>query len=63
MEFTGIKLKLMEIPAKLAALQGKNVFLIAATLRPETMYGQTNCWIAPEISYIAFQASITRSCG
>ncbi|MFW6383310.1 MAG: leucine--tRNA ligase, partial [Nanoarchaeota archaeon] len=27
-------------------------FLIAATLRPETMYGQTNLWINPEIEYV-----------
>lgn len=25
------------------------MFLIAATLRPETMYGQTNCWVQPEL--------------
>lgn len=23
------------------------VYLLAATLRPETMYGQTNCWMLP----------------
>jgi leucyl-tRNA synthetase len=34
-------------------LQGKKVFLVAATLRPETMYGQTNCWVQPELTYIA----------
>lgn len=28
---------------------------VAATLRPETMYGQTNCWIHPDITYIAFE--------
>jgi len=32
-----------------SALAGKDVYLIAATLRPETMYGQTNCWIHPDI--------------
>ena len=31
------------------------VFLMAATLRPETMYGQTNCWALPEGDYGAFQ--------
>ncbi|MEQ2234460.1 Leucine--tRNA ligase, cytoplasmic, partial [Ilyodon furcidens] len=25
-------------------MKGKNIFLVAATLRPETMFGQTNCW-------------------
>ena len=24
------------------------VYLVAATLRPETMYGQTNCFVLPE---------------
>ena len=28
---------------------------MAATLRPETMYGQTNCWALPEGDYGAFQ--------
>lgn len=37
-------------------LQGKGrVFLLAATLRPETMYGQTNCWALPEGTYGAFR--------
>ena len=27
-------------------------FLVAATLRPETMYGQTNLWVNPEIEYV-----------
>ena len=27
------------------------VYLLAATLRPETMYGQTNCWVLPEGEY------------
>ena len=29
----------------------KNVYLVAATLRPETMYGQTNCYVLPEAEY------------
>ncbi|XP_065321426.1 leucine--tRNA ligase, cytoplasmic-like isoform X2 [Gordionus sp. m RMFG-2023] len=32
------------------------VYLPAATLRPETMYGQTNAWIHPDILYKAFLA-------
>ena len=27
-------------------------FLVAATLRPETIYGQTNLWINPEANYV-----------
>ncbi len=29
-----------------------NEYLVAATLRPETVFGQTNFWIDPEISYV-----------
>lgn len=39
----------------LAPLKGRRVFLGAATLRPETMYGQTNCWVLPEGQYGAFE--------
>ncbi len=40
-----------------AAAQGAGpVFLLAATLRPETMYGQTNAWALPEGAYGAFRA-------
>ncbi len=37
--------------------QGKGpVYLMAATLRPETMYGQVNCWVLPDGQYAAFAA-------
>ena len=39
------------------SLAGKSVFLVAATLRPETMYGQTNCWVRPDMEYIAFETT------
>ncbi|ORM40002.1 Leucine--tRNA ligase [Babesia sp. Xinjiang] len=32
-------------------LASKQIFLLAATLRPETMYGQTNCFVLPEGNY------------
>ncbi|KAK9497214.1 hypothetical protein O3M35_004573 [Rhynocoris fuscipes] len=35
----------------------KNIYLVAATLRPETMYGQTNVWIHPNIKYICFKTN------
>ncbi|KAJ3589814.1 hypothetical protein NHX12_010655 [Muraenolepis orangiensis] len=38
-------------------LKGKNIFLVAATLRPETMFGQTNCWVRPDMKYIAFETA------
>lgn len=41
--------------SKFPELSGKQVYLVAGTLRPETMYGQTNCWVGPEIEYGAFE--------
>lgn len=55
-EYTLIKIKMLEpFPAKLSGLKGRNVYLSAATLRPETMFGQTNVWIHPTITYIAHE--------
>jgi len=54
-EYTGIKIKVLELPKSLSSLNGKDVFLIAATLRPETMYGQTNCFVLPQGEYGAYQ--------
>ncbi len=59
-EYTGLKMELVQwgalaAPELDAKLQGKNVFFVAATLRPETMYGQTNCYVGPTIEYGAFQ--------
>jgi leucyl-tRNA synthetase len=34
---------------------GKEVFLVAATLRPETMYGQTNCYVLAEGEYGVYE--------
>jgi len=50
-EYTGIKIKLLDFPESLKEYEGKNVYLVAATLRPETMYGQTNCFILPDGDY------------
>ena len=50
-EYTGIKIKLLELPESLSKFAGKDLFLVAATLRPETMYGQTNCYVLPEGEY------------
>ncbi|CAH7680995.1 hypothetical protein PPACK8108_LOCUS13531 [Phakopsora pachyrhizi] len=59
-EYTCIKMKVLEWGPKAAAVQeavkGKNVYFVAATLRPETMYGQTNCFVGPSISYGLFEA-------
>lgn len=29
-----------------------DAFLVAATLRPETVYGQTNLWVDPDVAYV-----------
>ena len=50
-----IKIEITELTGALSTLQGKRVFLAAATLRPETMYGQTNCWIKPSGEYGVFE--------
>jgi leucyl-tRNA synthetase len=55
-EYTAIKLKVLELPPAMKTLNGKNVYLLAATLRPETMCGQTNCWILPKGTYGCFKA-------
>lgn len=49
-EFTLIKIEVLELNEimKKAGLEGKKVFLVAATLRAETMYGQTCCYLLPE---------------
>uniref|UniRef100_A0A6U2REQ0 leucine--tRNA ligase n=1 Tax=Leptocylindrus danicus TaxID=163516 RepID=A0A6U2REQ0_9STRA len=54
-EYVIIKLRVLEFPGKLAALEGRDVFLAPATLRPETMYGQTNCFVLPEGKYGAYE--------
>uniref|UniRef100_A0A8D2KIK5 Leucine--tRNA ligase, cytoplasmic n=3 Tax=Urocitellus parryii TaxID=9999 RepID=A0A8D2KIK5_UROPR len=57
-EYTLMKLKVLEpYPSKLSGLKGKNIFLVAATLRPETMFGQTNCWVRPDMKYIGFETA------
>jgi len=55
-EYTAIKIGLLEMPTSMEAVKGKKVFLLAATLRAETMPGQTNCWILPEGTYGCFKA-------
>jgi len=46
-----IKIQLVDIPEQFAEHQDNKIFLVAATLRPETMYGQTNCYVLPEGQY------------
>jgi leucyl-tRNA synthetase len=55
-EYTLIKIQCLELPASLQEkFAGKKVYLVAATLRPETMYGQTNCYVLAEGEYGVFE--------
>ncbi len=38
----------------------ENVFLVASTLRPETVYGATNIWLGEKISYV--KARVNNEC-
>ncbi|KAH7320131.1 hypothetical protein B0I35DRAFT_373646 [Stachybotrys elegans] len=64
-EYTALKLKVLEWAPKAAeAIKGKfpensNFFLVPATLRPETMYGQTCCFVGPKITYGIFKVNET----
>lgn len=63
-EYTGIKIKITEFAEEAKNyfaendfdFASKNIFLVAATLRPETMYGQTCCFVSPKIDYGIFDA-------
>lgn len=58
-EFTLLKFKLNNDKLKLnnGDNQDNNVYLIAATLRPETVFGQTNLWINPNVKYVKVKVS------
>jgi leucyl-tRNA synthetase len=68
-EYTLIKMQVLPgpdgtLPGKLAEVAvhpstgaPRPVFLVAATLRPETMYGQTNCFVLPDGEYGVFEVS------
>ncbi|KAK3055745.1 2-isopropylmalate synthase, partial [Coniosporium uncinatum] len=62
-EYTALKLKVVEWPeAAKSKISGKlpddaSVYFVPATLRPETMYGQTCCFIGPKVEYGIYQAS------
>ncbi|KAK4865260.1 hypothetical protein LT330_001883 [Penicillium expansum] len=60
-EYSAIKLQVKEWSPKMEELvKGKieddaKVFFVPATLRPETMYGQTSCFVGPKINYGLFK--------
>lgn len=68
-EYVLIKLKVLEpdhgqarhdkMKALLDKYGEKGVYFVPATLRPETMYGQTNCFVLPEGEYGAYFVDAT----
>ncbi|KAJ1894298.1 cytosolic leucyl tRNA synthetase, partial [Coemansia sp. IMI 209127] len=63
-EYTCVKMEVLEwseqgcqTVASIPGLAGKKVFLVAATLRPETMYGQTNCFVGTKLEYGFYQSA------
>lgn len=64
-EYVLIKLKVLTVEdamrhSKMANLlhnTDRSVYLVPATLRPETMYGQTNCFVLPDGEYGAFEVA------
>ncbi|GAB1312120.1 cytosolic leucyl tRNA synthetase [Madurella fahalii] len=66
-EYVGLKCKVVDwsMQAQEVISSSKNIpgnaeaFMIPATLRPETMYGQTNLFVSPSISYGIFKVSDT----
>jgi len=44
-----------KIEFNLLKFRFKDKFLVAATLRPETVFGQTNLWINPDIKYVEIE--------
>lgn len=61
--YVGIKMQVLEFASKAQeALQGRlpggaKVFLVPATLRTETMYGQVACFVSPKITYGIYEAA------
>ena len=60
-EYTAIKIRVVEFAPAAASVRAAlpadaAVFFVAATLRPETMYGQTCCFVSPKIEYGVFDA-------
>lgn len=60
-EYTALKMKVIEwSTAAKEALQNTvdgEVFLVAATLRPETMYGQNGCFVGPDLTYGVYKVA------
>lgn len=61
-EYIGIKMEVLDWSPEAKEViadkvGGRKVFMVAATLRPETMYGQTNTFVGTAIKYGVFAAN------
>ena len=64
-EYTLIKMEVVrghaDVPPALQAVFAArpecHIYLVAGTLRPETMYGQTNCWALPTGEYGVYETA------
>ncbi|PVH74062.1 leucyl-tRNA synthetase [Cadophora sp. DSE1049] len=62
-EYTAIRLKVLSWASKAIEHLGEklpttaSIYFVATTLRPETMYGQTCCFLSPSITYGVFKVS------
>ena len=54
-EYTLIKIKIIDENIENYIKDPWSIYLVAATLWPETMYGQTNCFVLPEGDYGVFE--------
>ena len=60
MEYTVVKLKVQNVAEHavfaphLSIIGDRDVIFPGATLRPETVVGQTNCWVSPNFPYKAY---------
>lgn len=63
-EYTALKMKVVKWAETAKDIEekvpkGANAYFIPATLRPETMYGQTSCFVSPTIKYGLFKVTDT----
>ena len=60
-EYTALKMEVVSWSPEAKDIgqktSGKKVYMVAATLRPETMYGQTNCYVGTNITYGIYAAA------
>ena len=62
-DYTALKLKVVDWAPKVARIisdkipKAAEVYFVPATLRPETMYGQTCCFVGPKITYGLFKVA------